>query len=1308
MDTSANGSGTQQGTEINVKEPDPHEFPKQAEVHTQAVPANAPPPPTTAAPTTEQGTLPQAASSGAEPSLKPGSEELEPLLMPPFEVSPTSDTGDKDAAPEPASHQGPESTVLKNQNPPTNGGEPTIPALATLIPPPSQTVPGMATRATANPLTVTDVLSTDSVLPLQPPQGQSALAPPLYVALNGQAQTPQQQLCMGVQMLQQSKELGALSASVLTSQSLPSILSQPPAVPVSVLPSINIIEGNAGQQAWSQQVPAALQAQQQFVPGAATTQQAQQQLQLQLQQARMNLGASINPALTGRPIQDPPKDLCEKFLDKAKEALASVPQKYTEFLGVLEKFREGSLQAVNLLSYAGTLFQGRPDLFEEFQLIVGIEVQRLSTVRQFQQAGTAVLAAGAAGSAYPAQPLLPAVQSSPAKRPELDQARNYVKKIKQRFSDSPQIYKTFLSILHKYHRENKTFNEVFEQISELFKGQDDLLREFMDFLPDETQPTPSIPQAQPQLQQLQQQQQQITAQQQQQLSAQQQQQQEARVQSKAITQDNPHGLRRTQSQIKTRGARLKDKEAFKTESGTAADSHQLRSDRLKRKREDDKPSPEFRKATSIFTMVRRTLPKKAADDVVKVLQLFSKGVVTPEETSGILEPVLREEQALLNRIRDALSLPPLAPFADACPKCGQLGSYQMYKPGEALEKCSARGALENSVLNDTYFSSERTDLVEPFQYRRMHQEVELIDIDDERHDLDLYDEQNTYAIRCLDGIQRRLDGIPSEEAAALTLTREEAGGAVCLGAISRVYGDRKDHVIRELLKNPAATVPFVKARLEAVRAEYGKTRHNANKLWRAITEQVFGAIIEQKIIIASDELSDRLKPRRLLGPCVLHLDTACAGDAANVVLAMTRKTGVLPGVHTNPKNQQPHRFVRDPTIGVFPTTKTAPVARPPLVMVSLPLDPAESKELAPRLEGILGEVCDFITSATHGGTPNGALGLHECPERTATEDGSAGVRRPEAEDSQGAGTGAAKSGLEPCVLYGTQDTVLLVRCFCELVDKVSKCKHIEERVKSRRERNATAAENATSIPGHQRVIAQGSGELYDSYLSLLKSLRAYGFTTTAVYLQELLRVTAGHAATVELATAMVALDNAALHLVSLAKSKEGICLLALRHRRGTTEARRARAVALCEGETVYELRACCAADGQTRIQIELLHELRDEHSPSGTGATLTNSSSSCSNNSSSSSSSNSSNSSSNTPTSGSTQPQQPHSLRTRKYCEDGTNSVMPESQNEIPENVPRYAGKVDVIVSSASSARHQRKRKESLDQILKRLQRIEQ
>lgn len=70
---------------------------------------------------------------------------------------------------------------------------------------------------------------------------------------------------------------------------------------------------------------------------------------------------------------------------------------------------------------------------------------------------------------------------------EFDHAITYVTKIKRRFANDPETYKSFLQILHTYQRQQRSIKEVLERVSVLFRDHPDLLKDFTYFLPETVQ-----------------------------------------------------------------------------------------------------------------------------------------------------------------------------------------------------------------------------------------------------------------------------------------------------------------------------------------------------------------------------------------------------------------------------------------------------------------------------------------------------------------------------------------------------------------------------------------------------------------------------------------------------------------------------------------------------------------------------------------------------------------------------------------------------------------------------------------------------
>ncbi|CDZ97936.1 Histone deacetylase complex, SIN3 component [Phaffia rhodozyma] len=67
---------------------------------------------------------------------------------------------------------------------------------------------------------------------------------------------------------------------------------------------------------------------------------------------------------------------------------------------------------------------------------------------------------------------------------EFNHAINYVNKIKNRYAQDPDTYKQFLEVLQTYQKEQRPIQDVYAQVTILFKSAPDLLDEFKQFLPD--------------------------------------------------------------------------------------------------------------------------------------------------------------------------------------------------------------------------------------------------------------------------------------------------------------------------------------------------------------------------------------------------------------------------------------------------------------------------------------------------------------------------------------------------------------------------------------------------------------------------------------------------------------------------------------------------------------------------------------------------------------------------------------------------------------------------------------------------------
>ncbi|KAL9226585.1 hypothetical protein vseg_002380 [Gypsophila vaccaria] len=144
-----------------------------------------------------------------------------------------------------------------------------------------------------------------------------------------------------------------------------------------------------------------------------------------------------------------------QYLKEVKEMFQDQRDKYDHFLEVMKDFKAQRIDTEGVIARVKELFKGHNNLIYGFNTFLpkGFEI----TVDDVEP---------------------------PKKAVEFEEAINFVNKIKNRFQNDDQVYKSFLDILNMYRKEHKNISEVYEEVSQLFEDHPDLLDEFTRFLPD--------------------------------------------------------------------------------------------------------------------------------------------------------------------------------------------------------------------------------------------------------------------------------------------------------------------------------------------------------------------------------------------------------------------------------------------------------------------------------------------------------------------------------------------------------------------------------------------------------------------------------------------------------------------------------------------------------------------------------------------------------------------------------------------------------------------------------------------------------
>ncbi|AWP10960.1 putative paired amphipathic helix protein Sin3b-like [Scophthalmus maximus] len=424
----------------------------------------------------------------------------------------------------------------------------------------------------------------------------------------------------------------------------------------------------------------------------------------------------------------------------------------------------------------------------------------------------------------------PASETSPV---EFDSAISYVNKIKNRFLDHPEIYRAFLEILHTYQKEQlevkesrgsrgssgMTEDEVFSKVASLFKGQEDLLAEFGQFLPDAKRSLftgSSLTGGKEQL--------------------------KRPEEEDTLTKQNKKRPRPILLQHMSPLLKKKMKySCTKDQSFASVGKHGV--------------LREF----SFFDKVRRLFKSQEVyENFLRCIALFNQEVVSGAELLQLVTPFLGKFPELYTQFKSFLGDKELSHAVSGLSdrymeggggrevdyaSCKRLGSsYRALPKTYQQPKCSGRTALCKEVLNDTWVSfpswSEDSTFVSS---KKTPYEEQLHRCEDERFELDVVLETNLATIRVLESVQKKLSRLSPEDQERFRLDDCLGGTSEVIQrrAVYRIYGDKAPEIIEGLKRSPATAVPVVLKRLKAKEEEWREAQQGFNKIWREQYEKAY-------------------------------------------------------------------------------------------------------------------------------------------------------------------------------------------------------------------------------------------------------------------------------------------------------------------------------------------------------------------------------------------------------------------------------------------------------------------------------------
>uniref|UniRef100_A0A8C9PHB6 Paired amphipathic helix protein Sin3b n=1 Tax=Spermophilus dauricus TaxID=99837 RepID=A0A8C9PHB6_SPEDA len=579
------------------------------------------------------------------------------------------------------------------------------------------------------------------------------------------------------------------------------------------------------------------------------------------------------------------------YLDQVKIRFGSDPATYNGFLEIMKEFKSQSIDTPGVIRRVSQLFHEHPDLIVGFNAFLPlgyrIDIPKNGKLNIQSPLTSQENSHNHGDCAEDLKQQMPYKEDKPqvpleSDSVEFNNAISYVNKIKTRFLDHPEIYRSFLEILHTYqkeqlHTKGRPFRgmseeEVFTEVANLFRGQEDLLSEFGQFLPEAKRSlfTGNGPCEM------------------------------NNIQKSDHDKSLEHGKKRSRPSL------------LRPVSAPAKKKMKLRGTKDLSLAAVGKYGTlqEF----SFFDKVRRVLKSQEVyENFLRCIALFNQELVSGSELLQLVSPFLGKFPELFAQFKSFLGVKELSfapPMSDRSgdgisreidyASCKRIGSsYRALPKTYQQPKCSGRTAickeldpetLENSwtgdchipgfrstcwfqnicspgVLNDTWVSfpswSEDSTFVSS---KKTPYEEQLHRCEDERFELDVVLETNLATIRVLESVQKKLSRMAPEDQEKFRLDDSLGGTSEVIQrrAIHRIYGDKAPEIIESLKKNPVTAVPVILKRLKAKEEEWREAQQGFNKIWREQYEKAYLKSLDHQAVNFKQNDTKALRSKSLL------------------------------------------------------------------------------------------------------------------------------------------------------------------------------------------------------------------------------------------------------------------------------------------------------------------------------------------------------------------------------------------------------------------------------------------------------------
>ncbi|KAI0824868.1 hypothetical protein BC628DRAFT_1517814 [Trametes gibbosa] len=597
------------------------------------------------------------------------------------------------------------------------------------------------------------------------------------------------------------------------------------------------------------------------------------------------------------------------YLDQVKMQFSERPDVYNKFLDIMKDFKGQLIDTPGVIERVSNLFHGHPFLIQGFNtfLPTGYRIETTSHpdpnyITVTTPAGTTTQAtngvfdfSGAADSvSHPPPPNTHEVDESLVSQETLQPALRYVTKVRTRYANEPDMYRKFLSILsessgtmqdHKDIRGMESWTvaclsakyphgETLRKIGVLLQDAPDLMRDFIQFLPDEQRQKEELAR----------------------VTKLEEQKKASESKSKRGGDGHASSSAAVPQKRKRKAAdREKEKElpakAGANKKTKVQPSSEAPSPALTQRqaipssppRAPTQPPPQafyphhqqpmplsqpipppIQQSASLhpndeghfFERVKRFLKSRETyNEFLKLVNLFTQDIINTTRLVREAKPFLgdtelmaqfhailgwderkewiaAEEQAW-TRPMGALDRPSREQLHT------RYGSYRKLPAHEVNVQCSGRDEMCNEVLNDEWisqptFASEDAGFI---AHKKNVYEEALHRSEEERHEYDFHIEAIHRTIQVLEPLNNKIAQLTPEERANFKL-KPNLGGvgkAIHQRVIKKIYGrDPGLEVWAAMQEVPATAIPIVLTRLKQKHEEWKRAQREWDKVWREV------------------------------------------------------------------------------------------------------------------------------------------------------------------------------------------------------------------------------------------------------------------------------------------------------------------------------------------------------------------------------------------------------------------------------------------------------------------------------------------